>query len=156
MVGITMSRAARLCLLIGFATGLALFAGAQGFNLSWYKIAGGGGTSTGSNYSLSGTIGQPDAGHMAGGNYTIDGGFWGIFAAVQTPGAPFLSVTSAIPKVIVSWPSASTGFRLLQNSAINTTNWTVVTNPVVATNNLNTVTLTPTNGTPLFFRLISP
>src|SRR5207237_460684 len=41
---------------------------------------GGGGTSTGGGYSLSGTIGQPDASSftspMSGGNYSLVGGFW--------------------------------------------------------------------------------
>ena len=36
----------------------------------------------------SGTIGQPDAESMSGGNYTLQGGFWGVVAAVQTVGAP--------------------------------------------------------------------
>ncbi len=151
-----MTRGVKTVLLAGLLSSLAFYAVAQSYNISWYKIAGGGGTSTGGAFSLSGTIGQPDAGHMAGENYTIDGGFWGIFAAVQTPGAPLLSITSAVPKVIVSWPSASTGFRLLQNPVINNTNWTVVTNPVVVSNSFNTVTLTPASGTTLFFRLISP
>ena|SRR5579859_3681740 len=151
-----MRSAARLLVLAGLVTSVTFYAVAQSYNISWYKIAAGGGTSTNGTYSLSGTIGQPDAGHMAGGNYAIDGGFWGIFAAVQTPGAPLLSITSAIPKVIVSWPAASTGFRLLQNPVINNTNWTLVTNTIVVSNSLNTVTLTPTNGTTLFFKLISP
>jgi len=34
----------------------------QQCSIDWYKIAGGGGTSTGGVYSASGTIGQPDAG----------------------------------------------------------------------------------------------
>ena len=38
--------------------------------------AGGGGTSTGGVYSVSGTIGQPDAGLLTGGSYTLAGGFW--------------------------------------------------------------------------------
>lgn len=151
-----MTRAAKVVLLAGLLFGLASHARAQNYSLTWYTIAGGGGTSTGGVYSVSGTIGQSDAGHMAGGNFTIDGGFCGIFAAVQTPGSPLLTVAAAAPKIIVSWPSASTGFRLLQNPAINTTNWTVVTNAVVVSNSLNTVTLTPTNGTSLYFRLISP
>jgi len=46
------------------------------YNISWYTIDGGGGTSTGGNFSLSGTIGQPDAGTMAGGNFELRGGFW--------------------------------------------------------------------------------
>ena len=48
------------------------------YDLSWYTIDGGGGTfSTGGGFSLGGTIGQPDAGVMAGGDYTLAGGFWG-------------------------------------------------------------------------------
>src|SRR4051794_37825949 len=77
---------------------------AQTYDISWYTIDGGGGTSTGGVYSISGTIGQPDAGKLTGGNYTIDGGFWGITAAVQTPGAPFLTITPAGASVIISWP----------------------------------------------------
>ena len=34
---------------------------AQSYSIDWYKISGGGGTSTGGVYSVSGTIGQPDA-----------------------------------------------------------------------------------------------
>jgi hypothetical protein len=34
---------------------------AQSYSIDWYKIAGGGGTSTGATYQVSGTIGQPDA-----------------------------------------------------------------------------------------------
>jgi hypothetical protein len=33
-----------------------------GFDLSWSTMDGGGGTSTGGAYAVSGTIGQPDAG----------------------------------------------------------------------------------------------
>ena len=40
-----------------------------GYDLSWHTIDGGGGTSTGGVYSVSGTIGQPDAGAMSGANY---------------------------------------------------------------------------------------
>ena len=37
---------------------------------------GGGGNSTGGTFSLGSTIGQPDAGHLAGGSFTLIGGFW--------------------------------------------------------------------------------
>jgi hypothetical protein len=48
------------------------------FDLTWSTIDGGGGAaSTGGGFSLGGTIGQPDAGVMAGGDYTLAGGFWG-------------------------------------------------------------------------------
>lgn len=48
------------------------------YDLSWSTIDGGGYTfSTGGNYSLGGAIGQPDAGLLTGGDYTLAGGFWG-------------------------------------------------------------------------------
>lgn len=49
------------------------------YAINWYTIDGGGGIgSTGGSYTLSGTIGQPDASAtaMAGGTYTLTGGFW--------------------------------------------------------------------------------
>jgi hypothetical protein len=53
-----------------------------GYDLSWSTVDGGGATwSEGSGYSLGGTIGQPDAGVLSGGGYTLAGGFWGGAAA---------------------------------------------------------------------------
>lgn len=50
---------------------------AQSFDLSWHTIDGGGATfSVGASLSLGGTIGQPDAGVMTGGQFTLVGGFW--------------------------------------------------------------------------------
>ena len=47
---------------------------AQSYTIDWYKIAGGGGTSTNGSYSANGTIGQPDAsGAMTGGGYSMTG-----------------------------------------------------------------------------------
>src|SRR5438105_2452590 len=118
---------------------------AQNYSIDWFTIDGGGGTSTGGVYSISGTIGQPDAGHMAGGNYTLDGGFWGILAAVQTPGAPLLRVVlSSTNTVIVAWPSASTSFSLQQNPAINNAaTWTAVTNAPTVIGGENHVVIAP-------------
>jgi len=49
-----------------------------GYDLTWNTVGGGGYTfSTGGNYSLGGTVGQPDAGVLTGGSYTLVGGFWG-------------------------------------------------------------------------------
>ena len=65
-----------------------LSARAQNYSIPWYKVAGGGGTSTGGTYPVSGTIGQPDAGGaMSGGNYSLTGGFWSLISVVQTAGA---------------------------------------------------------------------
>ena len=57
---------------------------AQDYAINWHTIDGGGGTSTGGVYSVTGTIGQPDAGTMSGGSYTLTGGFWALPVAVQT------------------------------------------------------------------------
>jgi hypothetical protein len=46
-------------------------------DLTWNTWDGGGGVSTGGGFSLTGTIGQPDAGSMAGGTLQVLGGFWG-------------------------------------------------------------------------------
>src|ERR1043165_7927632 len=74
----------------------AISFGARGQNyaVDWFTIDGGGGTSTGGVYSVSGTIGQPDAGPvLTGGNYALTGGFWSLTAAIQTPGAPTLRIS---------------------------------------------------------------
>ena len=46
------------------------------YEISWYTIDGCGGRSTGGDYALVGTIGQPDAGEMSSGDYKLSGGFW--------------------------------------------------------------------------------
>ena len=58
-----------------FVSGAALAAGS--YTLSWWTVDSGGGSSSGSGYTLSGTLGQPDAGTLSsGGGYTLAGGFW--------------------------------------------------------------------------------
>ena len=47
-----------------------------GYDLTWNTMDGGGGLSSGGDYSVYGTIGQPDAGAMNGGDYSLQGGFW--------------------------------------------------------------------------------
>ena len=56
---------------------VALAQSGAGYDLSWNTVNGGGGTfSTGGDYSLGGTAGQPDAGLLSGEGYTLAGGFW--------------------------------------------------------------------------------
>src|SRR5512140_2203109 len=49
----------------------ACAANAQSYSIDWHTIDGGGGTSTGGVNSVNGTVGQPDAGAMSGGTYTL-------------------------------------------------------------------------------------
>lgn len=94
----------------------ALGATAQNYSIDWYTIDGGGGTSSGGPYMLSGTIGQPDAGVHSGGSYTLVGGFWGAFA-VQQVGAPTLYIRPAGPgQVTISWEPNTPGFSLQEST----------------------------------------
>ncbi|MFM2082562.1 MAG: hypothetical protein RL380_1253 [Verrucomicrobiota bacterium] len=131
---------------------LATSAFAQTYSIDWSTIDGGGGTSTGGVYSVSGTIGQPDAGKMSGGNYTVDGGFWGIVAAVQTPGAPLLSVSRSNNVVTVQWQQVA-GWNLIQNANVATpvASWGASGSPTL-TGGTNYLNLTNPAGN-LYFRL---
>jgi hypothetical protein len=64
--------------LIAIATTLlCVNASAQPFEIVKSTIDGGGGISSGGTFTLSGTIGQHDAGGtMTGGGYVLTGGFW--------------------------------------------------------------------------------
>jgi hypothetical protein len=122
------------------------------YSLDWWTVDGGGGTSTGGVYTVSGTIGQPDAGVMSGGNYSLTGGFWALYA-VQTPGSPVLSITlTTTNTAMVSWPSPSTGYNLQQNNDLNTVDW--VTPPEIVTDNgtLKYIIVNPPAGN-RFYRL---
>ena len=57
---------------------------AGSYEIVWSTIDGGGGTSSGGQYILTGTIGQPDAAYSSGGDYELLGGFW--------PGGPLCIV----------------------------------------------------------------
>jgi len=126
-------------------------ASGQSYSIDWYKVSGGGGTSTGGVYSVSGTIGQPDAsGAMTGGNYSLTGGFWSLYA-VQTPGAPLLTITYANNQAIISWSPSVTGWTLQTNNNLATGTWGNYLGPVVN----NSATNSPPKGN-LFFRLSNP
>jgi hypothetical protein len=137
--------------------GLGITSQAQSYSIDWSTIDGGGGTSTGGLYSVSGTIGQPDAGGpMTGGQYSVTGGFWSLFA-VQTPGAPLLTITRTTTNTaIVSWPSPSTDWNLQQNTnGVGTVNWSnVVTAPFDDGTNKFIIVNPPTGNR--FYRLFKP
>jgi hypothetical protein len=130
---------------------------AQTYSLDWYKIAGGGGTSTGGTYTVNGTIGQHDAGGpMTGGSYSLTGGFWALISVVQTAGLPDLSITFVSPNSVkVSWPDTGS-YTLQQNSNLAVPGgWTTSGYSVTTTNGINSITITPPTGN-LFFRLSKP
>lgn len=66
-----------LALAVLFSGALLQAQTGDGYDLSWFTIDGGGGTSSSASYTLSGTVGQPDAGTLEGDDYKLVGGFWG-------------------------------------------------------------------------------
>ncbi len=123
------------------------------FSIDWSAIDAGGGTSTGGVYSVSGTIGQPDAsGAVAGGNYSLSGGFWSLYA-VQTPGAPVLSIQlTSTNTAIVYWPSPSADFNLEVNTNLATTNWVTNSQSVTDNGTIRYILVSPPTGN-RFYRL---
>jgi hypothetical protein len=124
---------------------------AQNYSIDWYKVSGGGGTSTGSVFQVSGTIGQHDAGGpMSGSSYSLVGGFWSL-TAIQTPGAPILSIRrSSASSAILYWPFSGVDFHLQQSASLDNQNWTIVTNAVALLNGTNVVTISPTAGNQVY------
>lgn len=97
----------------------------QNYAIDWFTIDGGGGSSSGGNFSLSGTIGQPDANsqQMAGGRFLLTGGFWSL-VAIQSPNAPTLTIQlTGTNTALIMWPSPSPGFSLQQNGDLKSASW---------------------------------
>jgi hypothetical protein len=139
--------------LLLMAAGAALEA--QTYTVDWHKIAGGGGTSTNAQFTITGTIGQHDAtATMSAGGFSVTGGFWSIINLVPTPGAPALTIVATGPNSVkVFWldPAVNT-FTLQQNIDASSSAWTTSGLTITSINGTNSVTLTPTAGN-LFFRL---
>lgn len=125
---------------------------AQSYTIDWYTVDGGGGTSTGGVYSVSGTIGQPDAGGpMTNGQYSVAGGFWALPTAVQVTNAPTLTIVPATPgNVTISWTPNTPGFVLQETWSLSPANWT--NSPSGATNPITVPATLPTK----FYRLFKP
>ena len=120
--------------------------------MDWFRISGGGGTSTGGVYAVSGTIGQPDAGGpMTGGNYSLTGGFWSLISVVPTPGAPSLAISHSGSGVMVYWQNLP-GWNLQQNTSLTTPAGWTASSGAIATNGTNYLNL-PSPAGLLFFRL---
>ncbi len=132
-------------------------ASGQSYSIDWFKISGGGGTSTNGQYAVTGTIGQPDATlqPMTGGNYSLTGGFWALISVVQSAGAPTLYISHSGSTVTVYWQNVS-GWTLHQNGDLsNPDGWSASGGVGPPSNGTNTVTITPPAGN-LFFQLQHP
>ena len=122
---------------------------AQSYSVDWWKVAGGGGTSTGGVYSATVTIGQPDASApMTNGQYSAVGGFWALPVVVPTEGAPKLSIAwASAGQVRISWTPAAAGFALQSKDTVASTNW------VAAPSGTNNPAIVPASAAARFYRL---
>jgi len=137
-------------------TALCFQAAAQNFAIDWHTIDGGGGTSTGGVYFVSGTIGQPDAGGpMTGGSYSVTGGFWALYA-VQTPGAPLLNIRLTTTNTAqVYWSSPATGYSLQVSTNLASANWATPTETVTDNGSIKFIIVNPPSGN-RYYRLRNP
>src|SRR5438445_1016578 len=135
---------------------LAATTDAAPYSIDWFKIAGGGGSSSGGQFTLSGTIGQHDAGGpMTNGNYSLIGGFWAI-SAVQTPGAPLLRIfLTPTNTAVVAWPAPSTGWNLQTTVNLATPNWVVAPGTPITVGGEKQLVVSPPVGN-RFYRLSYP
>jgi hypothetical protein len=125
------------------------------YSIGWYRVSGGGGVSTGGRYSIGGTVGQHDAGGMSGGGYSLTGGFWALYA-VQTPGAPTLSIgRTSTNTAMVYWPSPSLGWNLQVNTNLSKANWFTPPETVQDNGTVKYIIVNPPTGK-RFYRLNHP
>jgi hypothetical protein len=92
----TVSKLLAVVCLGGLLLGLTwvVLAAPAALSLQWWTVDGGGGiASQGGGYELSGTAGQPDAGVLSGGVYTLGGGFWRGGAVAKAEYRVYLPLT---------------------------------------------------------------
>ena len=148
---------ATVCL-VALLASLALLK-AQDYSANWSTIDGGGGASSNGPIVLRGTVGQPDAGRLSGGSVTLEGGFWGVLLAIQTAGAPWLSIArTATNSAVVSWPVSPVGYVLEQAPALEgaTIRWSGISANQYQTNGTNLFLLVNPPVGNKFFRLRYP
>ncbi len=132
----------------------AIMVHAQPYALDWHKVAGGGASSAGGLYALTGTIGQADAGSMTGGNYSIMGGFWSFLSVNQTLVRPTLYLSYAGGIVSVDWQDVP-GWILQENTDLTASAGWLASTGITTANGTNTLSLANHPGN-RFFRLYKP
>jgi hypothetical protein len=120
----------------------------RGYRMDWQTVAAGGGQSSGGNFSLSGTIGQPDAGFSAGGAYVQQSGFW---SDAQNAVGPTLHIERSGSDWNLSWPATFQGFRLETTTQITSQSWTDL--GIGISSGTNRSVAVPVTESTRFFRL---
>jgi hypothetical protein len=130
---------------------------AQEFTLDWFTVAAGGGESGGGDFQLRATVGQSDAGNLAGGTFEMAGGFWSITRALEAPGAPTLNITLDQSSVMISWPaSGGAGFALEETATLPASgSWNAINTAPQVHNGINSLRLPLATGN-RYYRLRKP
>lgn len=129
---------------------------AQEFSIEAYSIEALGATSSGGEFTLSGSVGPSEPVRMTGGEFTLEGGFWALITAIQTPGLPRLIVEWTPNQLVrVAWSADYPDFQLQQSASLPSGVWTAVTNAPVAVPGQWEVLLPPSQGQN-FYRLTQP
>ncbi|MBI3880248.1 MAG: hypothetical protein HY301_09305 [Verrucomicrobia bacterium] len=90
----------------------------NGFAVTPFVVAGGGGASAGGGFKVEGTAGQADTGNMGGGGFLLEGGYWSLVQIVAEPGAALLTLTRAGGQFTLSWPLNTNGFILEEAASL--------------------------------------
>lgn len=90
------------------ATAIVAVPAADAFELRSSTLDGGGRTSSGGQYSLTGTIGQPDVGTSASGGFALQGGFW---TSAGVPTSVEQDAQLRLPTVYHLYPNAPNPFN---------------------------------------------
>jgi hypothetical protein len=126
---------------ISLCAWLAMNVSSADLRLDWAEVGGAATASRGGEFSLCGTIGQTEAGVLAGGAVSVESGFWHGATVFQTPNAPRLKIQLlGGGRALISWPVAATGFALEQSSGAAGP-FSLVLVPVVDTASEHTVTV---------------
>lgn len=140
-----------LCYLL-CSLGAGLAQAAEEYTINWYTLDSGGITSEGGDYSVTGTIGQLDAGSISLSNepFSIQGGFWSAsIHLVQSPSAPTLTIEYLKKGVAqISWSLGDSDWVLQKNNDLSEEGWSdtasLESNPVKV----------PSDEGRIFYRLI--
>jgi hypothetical protein len=123
--------------------------GAQDYQVAWFTVAGGAGTSSNGPYSVSDTIGQSSVGGaMAGAPYSVTGGFW---SAASVPSVPVLTMTALTPDAASLHWTPETGDYVLQvTGSLSPAHW--VNAPSGSANHV----VVPFTSSVRFYRVYKP
>lgn len=104
-----------LCLALPLLSAATVMA--QSYSITSSTVSGGGGTSSGGVYAITGAIAQPvSSAPSTGGTYSLSGGFFSQYVALQQTGAPHLTIRNVGANVQIVWNSNVPGWVLQANS----------------------------------------